>query len=130
MKTKIMIAFCFFITGIKAQDSTMYVTGPHGGVLKTTENYKVEFISTFDCVTTYVYDEDCHLIPNKFISGSIMFFYDHEITLHKYLVPVGTDRFIADLPGATYIYCTMDFKINKKTIEVRFENFSGVANKE
>lgn len=130
MKTKIIIAFIVLITSVKAQDTTSYVNGPHGGLLKTVENYKIEFIYTFDCITTYLFDVDFNVIPNKFIVGSITFFYNKEVSLHKYLIPSGTDSFRADVPSANYNYCIMDFKINQKSIRVKFDNFSGIVKKE
>ena len=130
MKIKIIIALMILVTSTKAQDTTSCVSGPHGGLLKTVENYKIEFISTYDCITTYLFDADFKAIPNKFIEGSIMFFYNNEVSLHKYLIPSGTDSFNADVPSATYNYCLMDFTINHRSIKVRFDNFSGIAKKE
>jgi hypothetical protein len=130
MKTKIMIAFIVLVTSAKAQDTTTYVSGPHGGLLKTIENYKIEFISTYDCITTYLFDVDFIAIPNKFIEGSIMFFYNNEVSLYKYLIPSGKYSLNADAPGASYNYCLMDFTINHKSIKIRFDNFSGIAQKE
>lgn len=130
MKTKIIIAFIVITTSLKAQDPTLYISGPHGGLLKTVENYKIEFIPAFDCITTYLFDTDFKVIPNKFITGSIMFFYTNEGSLHKYLLPNGTDSFSADVPNANYNYCIMDFKINEKSIRVKFDGFLGIAKKE
>ena len=125
-----MIAFIVLVTSAKAQDTTTYVSGPHGGLLKTIENYKIEFISTYDCITTYLFDVDFIAIPNKFIEGSIMFFYNNEVSLYKYLIPSGKYSLNADAPGASYNYCLMDFTINHKSIKIRFDNFSGIAQKE
>ncbi len=130
MKTKIIIAFIILVTSIKAQDTTSYVTGPHGGLLKNVENYKVEVINTYGCITAYLFDSTVMLIPNKFISGSIMFFYNNDMHLNKYLIPNGTDGFTVDVASADYYYYVIHFKVNEKTISTRFENFAGLADKE
>ena len=68
MKTKIIIAFIVLITSAKAQDTIQYVSGPHGGLLKTVENYKIETINSYGCITAYLFESTLTVIPNKFIS--------------------------------------------------------------
>lgn len=130
MKTKLIIALFILTASIKAQDSALNVTGPHGGLVKTVENYNIEFTHTFDCITTYLFDTDFKVIPNTFISGSAMFFFNNSVSLHKYLIPSGTDSFSVDVPNASYNYCLLDFKINQKSIRVKFDNYLGIVKKE
>ena len=130
MKTKIIIAFIVLVTSAKAQDTTSYVSGPHGGLLKSVENYKIEVINTYGCITAYLFDKTLKAIPNKFISGSIMFFFNNDVSLNKYLIPNGTDGFTADVSSADYYYYTIRFEVNKKIISTRFDNLSGIAEKE
>jgi hypothetical protein len=130
MKTKILIALIVLATSAKAQDSTSYVSGPHGGILKTVENYKIETINSYGCITAYVFKGTLKAIPNKFISGTIMFFYDNGASLNQYLIPSGTDGFTADVANTNYYYYNIQFKIDGKLISLRFENLSGIAEME
>jgi hypothetical protein len=130
MKTKIIIAFIILIASAKAQDSSNYITGPHGGLLKNAENYKIEVINTFGCITAYLYDDTLIAIPNKFISGNIMFFFNNGVSLNNYLIPYGTDGFTVDVSNSNYYYYTIHFKVANKIINSRFENYSGLAKKE
>ena len=45
MKTTLIIACIALATSTQAQDTTTAVSGPHGGVLKTVEHYKIETIN-------------------------------------------------------------------------------------
>ena len=89
-----------------------------------------EFIYNFNCITTYLYDVDFKVIPNKFLSGSIMFYFDNEVSLHKDLVSNGIDGFIVDVPNTHYNYCLIDLKINQKVIKAKFDNITDIATKE
>ena len=130
MKTKIIIAFIVFAVSGKAQDSTNGVSGPHGGLLKTVENYKIETINSYDCVTAYLFDKTLNVIPNKFISGTIMFFYNNEARLNNYLVPSGQDSFTADVPNIYYSYYIIRFNVNGKFISGRFNGSSGLVERD
>ena len=130
MKTNIIIALIFLVAGVKAQDTLNYVTGPHGGLLKTVDEYKIETINTYGCITAYVFDGKLTFIPNKFMSGSILFFYSNGASLNNYLIPSGTDGFTADVANINYYYYTIHFKVNGKTISTRFDNYLGIADKE
>lgn len=130
MKTKIIIAFIVLVTGAKAQDTISYVSGPHGGLLKTVENYKIETISSYGCITTYLFDGNLKAIPNKFISGTIIFFYGNDASLNNYLIPSGMDAFTADVSNTDYYYYVIHLKVAGKLISTRFDNFSGIAEKE
>lgn len=127
MKSQILIAFIILATNVKAQDTINYVTGPHGGLLKTVEEYKIETINTYGCITAYVLDSKLTVIPNKFISGSILFFYSNGASLNNYLVPIDTEGFTADVANINYYYYTIHFKVNGKTISTRFDNYLGIA---
>ncbi len=130
MKSYIILALIFLVTSIRAQDSLHYMSGPHGGLLKTVEEYNIETINTYGCITAYVFDKSFTIIPNKFISGSILFFYNNGATLNNYLIPSGTDGFTADVPSINYYYYTIHFKVNGKVISARVDNYLGIAEKE
>ena len=130
MKTKIIIAFIVLATSVKAQDSTAYMSGPHGGLLKNVEEYKIEVINTYGCITAYLFDGTLKVIPNKYISGSIMFFFSNGVSLNKYLIPSGSDGFMTDVSNTDYYYYSISFTVNKKIIRARFDNSLGIAEKE
>lgn len=130
MKSLILIAFIILVTNIKAQDTINYMSGPHGGLIKTVQEYKIETINTYGCITAYVFDSKLTSIPNKFMSGSIMFFYSNGASLNNYLIPFGTDAFTADVSNINYYYYTIHFKVNGKTISTRFDNYLGIADKD
>lgn len=129
MKTKIIIAFIVLITNVKAQGTAYYVSGPHGGLLKTVENYKIETINSYGCITAYLFEKTLTVIPNKFVSGSIMFFYENGASLNNNLIPIGTEGFTVDVSNSNYLYYTIHFKVAGKLISTRFENLSGIAEK-
>ncbi len=130
MKTKIIIALIVIIVSVKAQDTINPVSGPHGGLLKSVENYKIETINSYGCITAYLFDGSLTLIQNKFISGSIMFYYINGVSLNNYLIPSGTDSFTVDVSNINYFYYIIHLKVNGKYISTRFDNFSGIAEKE
>lgn len=130
MKTKIIIAFIALVTSTKAQDTTNYASGPHGGILRTVENYNIETINSYGCITAYLFDASLKVIPNKFLSGTIMFFYNNEVSLNKYLVPIGTDGLLADITGEGYNYYILNILVNGRFISSRYNNFFGIAEKE
>jgi hypothetical protein len=127
MKIKIIIAFIVLITSARAQDTINYVTGPHGGLLKSVENYRVEVINTYGCITAYLFNSSLTIIPNKYLSGTIMFYFDNNVTLNKYLIPEGTDGFSVDVSNANYYYYVIQFRQNEKTITTRFNNAWSLA---
>lgn len=130
MKTKLIIALIVIVTSAKAQNTASFITGPHGGLLKSVENYKIETINSFGCITAYLFEGNLTVSPNKFVSGSIMFFYNNDASLNNYLIPIGTDGFTADVSNKDYYYYTIHFKVNGKLISTRFENLYGIAEKE
>lgn len=130
MKTLIIMAFIVFTTSTKAQDTINNVSGPHGGLLKIVDNYKIEAINSYGCITAYVFDRNLKLISNKLISGTILFFYGDGASLNNYLVPSGIDGFTVDISNVNYHYYTIQFKVGGKLISARFNNFSGIAEKE
>lgn len=130
MKTTLLIACIALATSVKAQDTTTAVSGPHGGLLKTVENYKIETINSYGCVTAYLFDAGLTPIPNKSVSGEALFFYNNGASLNKYLIPSGTDAFMVDVLDLNYYYYTIQFNVNEKMISTRFDNFLGIANKE
>ena len=130
MKTKFIIAFIVLLVSAKAQDMINFVSGPHGGLMKSVGNYKIETINTYGCITAYLFDGTLALIPNKFTSGTIMFFYNNGASLNNYLIPSGTDSFTADVSSIDYYYYIIHFKVNGKAISTRFDNFLGIAERE
>lgn len=127
MKIKIIIAFIVLIASAKAQDTINYLSGPHGGLLKSVENYKIETINTYGCITAYLFDGTLTLIPNKFVSGNITFFYNNGASLNNNLVLTGTDSFTADVANINYQYYIIYFKVNEQYISTRFNNYLGIA---
>lgn len=111
----------------KAQDTINYVTGPHGGLLKSVENYKIEVINMYGCISAYLFDGSLKIIPNKYLSGNILFFFDNNVSLNKYLIPEGTDGFSEDVSNANYYYYIIQFKLNEKRITARFNNSYSIA---
>lgn len=130
MKTKIIIALIVIITSAKAQDTINFASGPHGGLLKSVENYKIETINSYGCITAYLFDGSLKIIQNKFASGTIMFFYNNGASLNNYLIPSGTDSFTADVSNNDYYYYMIHFKVNGKMISTRFDNLYKIAEKE
>lgn len=130
MKTTIIIACIAFATSAQAQDTTTAVSGPHGGLLKTVENYKIETLNSYGCITAYLFDRNLTSIPNKSVSGDAMFFYNNGVSLNKFLIPSGTDAFTTDVLNLDYYYYTVQFKVNEKMISAKFDNFLGIAIKE
>lgn len=130
MKTKLIIAFILLVTSGKAQDTINYISGPHGGLLKTVENYKIETINSYGCITAYLFDVGLKAIPNKFISGTIMFFYSNGASLNNYLIPTGSDSFTADVSNTDYYYYIIHLKVDGKSISTRFNNLTGIAEME
>ena len=83
MKSLIFMAFIVLITSAKAQDTINNMSGPHGGLLKKVGNYKIETINSYGCITAYLFDGSLKLIPNKIISGTILFFYGNGASLNN-----------------------------------------------
>jgi hypothetical protein len=123
MKLKIFIALLAFTTATRAQDADTCNYGPHGGLLNTVKNYKIESLSEFGCVTVYIYDKSLTAISNKFASGEIVFFYDHAMTITKRLTPRGVDEFNVDVSNNSYTSYKVHFMMKEETIESRFLNY-------
>lgn len=126
MKEKIIIALIVLVSTIKAQDTTNSIN-PHGGILKTIQNYKIEVVESYGCVSVYVYDATLKSISNRGITGEILFVYDNDASLNAKLKPVGNDGFIAEVLNSNYYYYTVHLKIHGKIIKSKFDNISGLA---
>ncbi len=75
MKTSIIIAFVILSVGLSAQVIVRNGTGPHGGALNVSQGYKIELVSTYGCVITYLFDKDLTPISNQW-RENVLFFVD------------------------------------------------------
>lgn len=114
------ICLFFLATALNAQQKN---TGPHGGRLKTTGNYKIEILGCDNYIEVYLYDEDTNAISNNDINGNIEFYYSQQATLVGMLVRYGMDGFTAKIPINTFLYSRPTLNISGKIVVTeKFEN--------
>lgn len=114
----------------QAQDTLNNMSGPHGGRLKTVQNYKIEMLGSYRRVITYLFDKDLKPISNKGISGNILFFYTGNASLNIKLKPYEHNGFFAEVSAIDYFYCIVNLNIYGNTISSTFDNLSELAKKE
>jgi len=129
MKTVLLLISFVFLTSLKAQDSTYSIGKTHGGVLKTVGDYKIEVLNSYKSVTVYISDKNNKKIANKGIEGMVSFYYTHDASLDKKLIPTDEDCFIAEVSNLNYYYCVVRLSIRGKVISTKFFNISGIAEK-
>ncbi len=129
MKEKCIIAFMILVSSIKAQDTTHIINAPHGGILKNIQSYKIEAVESYGCVSIYVYDDALKPIPNKGISGEILFFYNNDAGINVALIPKLNNSFVAEVLNSDYYYYTVNLKVNNNTIKAKFNNLTGLADR-
>ncbi|MEI8137726.1 MAG: hypothetical protein WCH21_10420 [Bacteroidota bacterium] len=130
MKTIVIIAFAIFASNIKAQEPIKNIGGPHGGTMKSEQNYKIEMLPSYKQILVYLYDKDVKPIANKGINGEVLFFYGEDVSLNMKLKACEDDGFIAEVAAPNYFYCVVKFNINGKTITTKFENQLELVEKE
>ena len=130
MRTTLIIAFIILVSNINAQDTIKNVGGPHGGILKSVESYKIEMLITYNRIYAYLYNKNVEPIRNKNITGEVVFVYEDNASLNIKLNPYENDGFIADVANPNYSYCTINFNIYGKMITTKFENQPELAKKE
>lgn len=129
MKTLLFLVSFVFFTGLKAQDSTYSIGKMHGGVLKTVGDYKIEVLNSYKSVTVYIFDKNNKTVANKDITGMVSFYYTHDASLDKKLIPSEEDCFIAEVSNLNYYYCVVRLSIHGKAVSAKFFNIAGIAEK-
>jgi hypothetical protein len=130
MKTIITIVLALTMYNAQAQDTISNVSGPHGGKLKSVQNYKIEMLGSYRRVITYLYDNDLKPISNKGINGNILFFYNDNASLNMKLKSYETNGFYAEVSAIDYFYCIVNLTVYGKTISAKFDNLSQLAEKD
>jgi len=111
-----------------AQNGTeINFTAPHGGQIRQSDQYYIEFL--FSTVNSYVYlyDQKAHPVSNVDVSGKLIFKqYDSTITavILKQLVDYG---FTADTNIPMYSICTVALMVKGKNLSVDFDYQESVA---
>ena len=129
MKTILLLISFFLFTNLKAQDSTFNIGKTHGGVLKAVGDYKIEVLNSYKSITIYISDKNDKSIANKDITGMVSFYYNHDASLEKKLIPSEKDCFVAEVSNLNYYYCVVRLSIQGKPIAAKFFNISGIAEK-
>ena len=130
MKIFLTIILALSICNANAQDTISNISGPHGGRIKTIQNYNIEVLGTYHRVITYLFDKDLKPISNKGINGNILFFYADNASLNIKLKPYEINGFFAEISATDYYYCVVNLSIYGKTISSKFDNLSQLAEKE
>lgn len=130
MKTIMTIVFAMTMNHAQAQDTLSNISGPHGGRLKSVQNYKIEMLGSYRRVITYLFDKDLKPISNKGINGNVLFFYADNASLNVKLKPYETNGFYAEISAIDYFYCIVNLNVYGNTISSKFDNLSQLAEKD
>src|ERR1700758_3099831 len=96
-KQIITITFLFFLAQLlRAQQGNGL--GPHGGMMKSIGDYKMEVLGCDDYLEVYLYDRDTNAVNNSKIVGNVEFYYNESAALVSSLVKYGIDGFTAKIP--------------------------------
>ena len=118
---------CLLITPIAVD--LMQTGGPHGGVLKKSNNYYIEMKTVDNFFYTYLLDGKQKVISSKNLSCNVRFFLADSTDLILQLKPFDNGFKGENIQG--YRYCKITFNVDEKTTEsALFENQKPVVNKE
>lgn len=125
MKAKIaVIIMLFFFIGIISYSYTKSIydnEGPHGGRLKSVDNFNIEVKVVSPGFHVYLLDKQLNSINNKGMSCEIRFFlYDNTI-LDVALKPFGNDGFMVESSLTGYHSYNVIFYAFGKQIKAKFE---------
>lgn len=106
-----------------AQISDNAVKTPHGGIIQTAGDYRIEMVERDNSLSFYVLDAKGKTISNKGVTGSVVFEFFNKTKASN---PISLDinnALFAEVPKANvYTYCTISVIVKGKTISARFRN--------
>ena len=101
--------------------------GPHGGILKSADEYYIEMKNNPD-TSFYVYllDNKLRTISNKDISGEVKLFFSDNTSMDVRLTPSVENSFTAVITPGFYA-CKIIFHVSGKDVSAPFEKQSQIA---
>lgn len=102
-------------------------TGPHGGELKSAENFLIELKEAFPDLHCYLLDQKLLPVSNKGVLCEIRFFMPDETTVDINLKPFLNDGFILESNTIVYTSCRVTFNISGKSVSAKFDKENLIA---
>lgn len=121
-KSIFLILTVFVLTAfLSAQTS---IAAPHGGSIKTADNYKVEMVDCYEYVEVYLYELDMCPVLNRGFSGQIDFYFPNNDCYSSKLYYYGVDAFTAEVTQHCYTGCSVNLHGVGVSIKAEFSGFS------
>jgi hypothetical protein len=129
MKTVLIIALSIITICTKAQEKNIIQIGPKGGVVKTIQNYNIEFLNSVSVIYVYLYDKSLNEVSNNGVLSEIVFCYPYDECLNKPLTTLGKNGFTVSVANHHFDYCDITLIINGIPIKAKFNNSTTIAEK-
>ncbi len=102
------------------------VNPPHGGMIKSSGKYHIEMVVNLlqkdDKVSVYLLDKKGKILPNKDVTGTIMFMSKDNAEVEVQLVAKGDDHFVTQLKDTKPFTAMVSLKVKGKTVNASFEH--------
>lgn len=129
MNTK-LILFGLLLSGIAilySVNSNQVTSGPHGGELKSAENFHIELKEAFPNLHCYLLDQKLGPVSNVGVLCEIRFFMPDETSVDLNLKPFLDNGFILESNTIVYNSCRVTFNISGKSISAKFDKENMIA---
>ncbi len=124
IKAKIVfLAFLYCILIAFVSWSKTQARGPHGGIIKRTQNYVIEINTPGKFIYAYLLDRKLNTINDKELACDVKFSLSDSTSFNLKLKPTNDGGFMGEnLNG--FNGCVVTFTAFSKTITARYENAS------
>ena|ERR1017187_10294991 len=120
----LLAAFGYFINS-----SYQGTPGPHGGIVKSTENHNIEIKTMYPFIYSYLLDKKNKPIKNEGIACEIRFLLPDDTSIDVQLKPYREDGFIMESGSMVYNSMRVTFNVFGKSVSEVFENESAIVKK-
>lgn len=113
-------SFVLGVLVLVALSSKQTGEGPHGGVVKEADNFKIEMKISFPFFYTYLLNSNSRPISNKKINCNVNLIFPDKSESHVLLRRFEEDGFFAELCDQPVVRYIISFNVNGQTISAQF----------
>ena len=103
------------------------IVGPHGGVVKSAENYNIESTAPYPKIYTFLLDKKFEPVSNKGLFCEVRLFPPDGIPIDLQLKPSGADGFEIESSAMAYFSYRVTFNVAGKSVSAMFYNENAIV---
>ena len=98
------------------------LTGPHGGIMKPSGDYRIEFKSEGQKIYTWLFNNKKEAVSNEGFSCKALLFFEDGTSVDAALIPFGKDGFSSSDELSKFNSCRITFTVRDKNISALFDS--------